>query len=47
MANSLNFNSAKDWIFKNIPMMAYMKKIQKSKFADILFRELDHSGQGR
>ena len=47
MANSLNINSAKDQIFKNISIMAYMKKTQKSKFANILFRELDHSGQGR
>ena len=47
MANSLNINSAKDQIFKNISIMAYMKKTHKSKYVNILFCELDHSGPGR
>ena len=31
----LNFNSANKKIFKNLSMMAYVTKIQKSRFADI------------
>ena len=47
MANSLNFYSANHKIFKNLSMMAYITKFQKSKFPNIQFREFDHSGQGR
>ena len=35
MANWLNFNFANYKIFKNISMMAYVTKIQKSIFAII------------
>ena len=42
-ANSLSFNSANYKIIKNLSMMAYITKIQKSKFANIWFPEFDHS----
>ena len=35
MANSPNWNSANYYIFRNLSMIAYIIKIQKSKFADI------------
>ena len=47
MANSLSFYAANYKIFKNLSMMAYITNTQKSKFANIQFREFDHSWQGR
>ena len=35
MANSLNFNYTSFKILKNLSMMAYITKIQKSKFTNI------------
>mgnify|MGYP001791257924 CR=1 FL=1 len=44
MENSLNLNSAYYYIFfMNLPMIAYIIEIQKSKSSDILFREFDQS----
>ena len=55
MANSLTLNYAYYYIYlyllyyyyRNNSMIAYIIEIQKSKFADILFREFDHSEPGR
>ena len=47
MANSRNLNSAHDKTLRNLSMIAYMIKIQKSKFANIKFREFDQSEPGR
>ena len=46
MANLLNLNSAYYFIFRNLLMIAYKIEIQKSKFANILFREFDRSEPG-
>ena len=46
MANLLNFNSVYYHIFENLSMIAYITKIQKLKFANIYFCELDHSEPG-
>ena len=46
MANSPNFNFAYYFIFRNLSMIAYIIEIQKSKFANILFREFDQSELG-
>ena len=44
MAKSLTLNSAYYYIFfMNLPMIAYIIEIQKSKSSDILFREFDQS----
>ena len=47
MSNSLSFHSASRKIFQNFLMIVYITKIKKSKFTNIQFPELDHSGQGR
>ena len=41
------FNSVCYYIYENTSMIAYIPKIQKSKFAYTLFRELYHSVPGR
>mgnify|MGYP001794276134 CR=1 FL=1 len=46
MANSLYLNSAYHANFRNLSMIAYIAVIQKPKFANILFRELDQSEPG-
>ena len=43
MANSLNLNYVYCFIFRNLSMIAYLIEIQKSKFANIYFREFDLS----
>ena len=35
MAKSLNLNSAYDYIFRSLSMIAYMIEIQNTKFANI------------
>ena len=47
MANLLNLNSAYNYVFRNLSMIAYMIEIQKSKFANIYFLEFDQSEPGR
>ena len=39
MANKLSFNPAYYSIFRNLSVIAYIIDFQKSKFANILFRE--------
>ena len=46
MANSLTLNYAYYYIYRNNSMIAYIIEIQKTKFADILFREFDQSEPG-
>ena len=46
MVNSLNIN-ASYYIFRNLPIIAYIIEIQKSKFANIKFHEFDQSESGR
>ena len=46
MANLLSFSSAYHKICTMLPMIANRTEIQKSKFADILFSEFDHSWRG-
>ena len=47
MVNSLNLNSAYDFIYRNLSMIAYIIEIQKSKFPNIWFREFVQSEPGR
>ena len=47
MANLLNLNSAYNYVFRNLSMIAYMIEIQKSKFANISFLEFDQSEPDR
>ena len=50
MANSLNLNSVYNCIIKNTSIIAcffVIIEIQKSKFANIYFREFDQSEPGR
>ena len=46
MANPPNLNPANHYIFKNLSMIAYIIEIEKSKLANIQFRELDQSESG-
>ena len=46
MANSLNSSSACYYIIRNLSMIAYVVKIQKSEYANIQSREFDQSEPG-
>ena len=43
IAISLNLNSAHYYAFRNLPMIAHIIEIQKSKFINIQFREFGQS----
>ena len=47
MANSLNLNSAHNYIFGNLSMIAYIIEMQKSEFPNIELRGFDQSEPGR
>ena len=47
MENRLNLHSAHYFNFRNLPMIAYIIAIQKSKFANVQFLEFDPSEPGR
>ena len=47
MPQELNLNSASKKIFTNTALIAYINNFHKSKFANIITREFDHSEQGR
>ena len=41
MAKSLDLNSAYNYIYRNLSMIASMTEIQESKFANIKFFDVD------
>ena len=47
MANSLNLNFADYFILRNLSMIAYIIEIEKSKFINLSFHEIEQSEPGR